>query len=206
MGPGQLSSSADGDVSKRQQFRVLMVCTANICRSPLAEHLLRRAVEDDVAGSPTPEVVVRSAGTQGWDGAEMDPAAAAQLQRLGGDPTGFLATSLQTTYCEAADLILTATLAHRATVLQEVPQALKRTFTLLEFAHLVEHNEHVRSAAGDPRELVSRAAAARGAAELELYDVPDPYGANAGFHTETANLVDQAVRAIATSFTSRMPL
>jgi len=203
VGPGRLSPSPGQDVSARQQFRVLIVCTANICRSPLAEHLLRRALESGVAEPPTTEVVVRSAGTQGWDGAQMDPSAAAELRRLGGDPTGFVAKSLQPTYCETADLILTATLAHRATVLQEVPQALKRTFTLLEFAHLVEHIEHVRAAEGDPAELVTRAAAARGAAELEMYDVLDPYGAAPEFHRETADVIDGAVGTIATVLTGR---
>ena len=162
MGPGRLSPDTGHDVPERQPFRILIVCTANICRSPLAERLLWRALDDPTEAGSTPQFVVSSAGTQGWDGSPMDPCVADELRRLGGDPTGFLAKSLQPTYCERADLILTATLAHRATVLQEVPQALKRTFTLLEFAHLVEHIEHVRAAEGDPAELVSRAAAARG--------------------------------------------
>lgn len=199
MGTGELTPNRERDVAARRQFCVLNVCTANICRSPLAERLLWRALDDATeAGSPL-QFVVLSAGTQGWDGSPMDPCVADELRRLGGDPTGFLAKSLQPTYCETADLILTATLAHRATVLQEVPQALKRTFTLLELAHLVEHIETVRAAQGDPVELVSRAAAARGAAELEMYDVLDPYGATPEFHRETADLVHDAVRAVATA-------
>jgi len=199
VGPGRLSPDTGHDAPERQPFRILIVCTANICRSPLAEHLLRRALE---AGGEQPhasDFVVRSAGTHGWDGSEMDAAAAEELRRLGSDPTGFLARTLAPPDCEAADLILTATLAHRAAVLQEVPQALRRTFTLLELAHLVEHIENVRAAAGDPAELVSRAAAARGAAELEMYDVLDPYGAAPEFHRETADLIHAAVRAVASA-------
>ena len=203
MGPGRLDPSTGRVATEQQPFRILMVCTANICRSPLAEHLLRRALESRGERLHAPEFVVRSAGTHGWDGSEMDAAAAEQLRRLGGDPTGFLARTLDPGDCEEADLVLTATLPHRAAVLQQVPQALKRTFTLLEFAHLVAHVDEVRQAAGDPHGLVTRAATARGAAQLETYDVVDPYGAAPDVHRETADLVREAVRTIAAALTER---
>ncbi len=53
----------------------------------------------------------------------MDPPTAAELVRLGGDPSGFVARDLTVAFCEAADLILTATAEHRAVVLQESPRA-----------------------------------------------------------------------------------
>ncbi|MDQ3422084.1 MAG: low molecular weight phosphatase family protein, partial [Actinomycetota bacterium] len=55
---------------------MLVVCTGNICRSPLAERLLQRRLGD--------RAVVRSAGVQGLEASAMDPYAAAQLERLGG--------------------------------------------------------------------------------------------------------------------------
>lgn len=201
MDPGQLGPGAGRETSARQQFRILIVCTANICRSPLAEHLLRRALEAGVDLPHLPDFVVCSAGTRGWDGSEMDAAAAEELRRLGGDPTGFLARSLSPSDCEATDLILTATVAHRSAVLRELPRALRRTFTLLEFAHLVSHVELVSEAAGHPQEAVSRAATARGAARLDLYDVMDPYGAPPEVHRETADLVDNAIRTVAGALT-----
>lgn len=173
-------------------FSILMVCTANICRSPMAEHLLREALR-----TASMRVDVRSAGVRGWEGAEMDPAAAAELRRLGGDPTGFLARNLIDAYSEAADLILTATLEHRVAVLEAVPSALRRTFTLREFAHLVTEVEAVRAETGSPRDLVRRAAAARGAARMSDYAVPDPYGGSASTHRRTAEIIQSAVAASA---------
>lgn len=173
-------------------FCVLVVCTANICRSPMAECLLREALR-----TASVHVDVSSAGVRGWEGAEMDPAAAAELRRLGGDPTGFLARNLVDAYSEGADLILTATLDHRVAVLEAVPSALRRTFTLREFAHLVTDVEAVRAAKGSPRDLVRRAAAARGAARMSSYDVPDPYGGSASTHRRTAEIIHSAVAATA---------
>lgn len=176
-------------------FTILIVCTANICRSPMMERLLRRALEG--ANNNQPKYIVESAGVRGWDGAPMDQMAAEQLRRLGGDPEGFAARSLQDAHVEAADLVLTATQQHRAAVLSAVPRALRRTFTLLELAHLVTAVPTVREAVGQPQELVRQAAAARGAATLDGYGVGDPYGQPEDVHAAAAQQIHEAVRAIA---------
>lgn len=124
----------------------------------------------------------------------MDPMAAAELTRLGGDPGGFMARDLSRADCEWADLILTATADHRAYVLQEWPQALRRTFTLLELAHLVSDVESVRRTAGSPYGVVRSASKARGAATLTDYDLADPYGQPQEVHRAVADQVSAAVR------------
>jgi protein-tyrosine phosphatase len=166
----------------------------------LIEHLLRDALATS-AGPATFEV--GSAGVRGWDGAPMDPPAAAELRRLGGDPSAFRGHSFSAALGERADLILTATADHRRLVLQEVPQALRRTFTLLEFAHLVTAVGDVAAAAGNPPGLVSRAAAQRGAARLDAYDLGDPYGQPVAVHRRTAELAESAVGAISAALLAR---
>src|SRR5215208_4105024 len=49
---------------------VLVVCTGNVCRSPIAEELLRAAFVERM-GPDAPEVA--SAGTMGWTGSGADP-------------------------------------------------------------------------------------------------------------------------------------
>ena len=78
-------------------FSILYVCTGNICRSPLAERLLTMRL-DAALGQRSSVFGVTSAGTHGWDGSEMDPAAASQLIRLGGDPAGFTGRQLTPEY------------------------------------------------------------------------------------------------------------
>jgi protein-tyrosine phosphatase len=178
-------------------FQILVVCTGNICRSPLAERLLRRRL-DSRLGSEARNIVVRSAGARGLDRSPMDLQAADQLRRLGGDPSDFLARSLTDVLVREADLVLTATRQHRSAVLSEVPDALHRTFTLLEFANLAPYRPD--PAAGHAHDLlgslVADAAQRRGSATLEEYDLGDPYQQSAPVHRDVADAIDRAVDQI----------
>jgi len=188
-------------------FSILYVCTGNICRSPLAERLLRARL-DAALGQRAKAFSITSAGTHGWDGAAMDRLAAAELARLGGDPAAFRSKLLTPQHIESSDLVLTATRAHRSFVLSDVPQALRRTFTMCEFADLVDgfscDNETAR---GSTEALVAWAASRRGSARLDAYDIADPYGASGQAHTSVANqisaCVDRTVAALgATALTT----
>lgn len=193
------SAAADGSDADDhpRRFEIVVVCTANICRSPMAEHLLRGLLAPDRAVTDHPRFEVSSAGVRALDGAEMDPPAAAELRRLGGDPSGFRARSFTAKLGEQTDLILTATSDHRRMVLEEVPHALHRTFTLLELANLVSTVDALSAGAGDPAKTVQLAAAHRGAARIENYDVEDPYGRPAAAHRLTAERILAACRSIA---------
>jgi len=182
-------------------FSILFVCTGNICRSPLAERLLKARLGAAV-GDRRGSFVVGSAGTHGWEGSAMDPSAAAELVRLGGDPTDFRGRQLTAQIIAGADLVLTATRAHRRVVLGELPEALRRTFTMCEFAHLVDGGAAAdRDTTGTAAGLVAWAASRRGSATRDDYDIADPYGASAVIHQQVADhisaCVDQIVTALA---------
>ena len=183
-------------------FSILFVCTGNICRSPLGERLLHARLRATL-GDRAQTFAVGSAGTHGWEGAAMDPTAAAELVRLGGDPTDFRGRQLTAELIAAADLVLTATRVHRRAVLGELPEALRRTFTMTEFAHLVTDAETADrpTSAESPAGLVAWAASHRGSATLDDYDVADPYGASQAVHQRVADhistCVDQTVTALA---------
>ena len=170
---------------------VLVVCTGNVCRSPLAERLLQARLGE--------RAVVRSAGVRGLDGAAMDPSAEAELVRRGGDPTGFAARRVRVTDVHAADLVLTMTTAQRSEVLVEAPAALHRIFTLRELAHLLAT---VEPAPLDP-DAIADLARRRGSATLERYDIADPIGAPPEVHAEVATEIDEAVAAIVERFHPR---
>jgi protein-tyrosine phosphatase len=119
-------------------FTVLHVCMGNICRSPMAERLLDRAVRDRVGPAGADLVRSVSAGTGGWhEGEEMNPPAARQVRARGGSSDGFEARKLRGDFLDEADLILTATADQYDYVVALRPDAAGRTFVLGEFGRLL---------------------------------------------------------------------
>lgn len=173
------------------RFTILAVCTANICRSPVMEYLLRRDL-------PVDHFSVSSAGVAPFETRPIDPDASYQLALRGVDAKLFGSHPLDASLVEAADLIVTATVAHRSAVLPLHPPALRRTFTLLEFADLLS-----RAKGSTPSELVSSAADLRYTCTIER-DIPDPYGRGEQVHAETASTIAEAVSQIVAKFSATL--
>lgn len=158
--------------------RILVVCTGNICRSPLIERVLQGAL--DQAYGPG-AVEVSSAGTMGVVDSPMDERSAAILQEMGGDPAGFTARRLTEGLLRDTELILTATREHRAAVVRMHPKALRTAFTVRELGHLAEQMDPT-TLPTDPAERL-RAVAAQGVTLRGInamldpadLDVVDPY-------------------------------
>ncbi len=166
------------------KFAILSVCTANICRSPLIQMRLRDRLDLDAFD-------ISSAGIMGWDRKPMDPGAAAELERLGSSPADFRSRPITPSIAKGADLILTATKEHRSAVLEMSPGSLRRAFTLLEFAALVEQCE-----ADDLSALVREAAQKRSLGPADA-DVMDPYRQGGDIHARVAEQIEAAVGRIA---------
>jgi protein-tyrosine phosphatase len=165
------------------RFTVLAVCTANICRSPLMEILLKAQLDSD-------KFEVASAGVRGWDQQPMDSMAAMEAARLGHEATAFRSQPISSYLIESADLIVTATRTHRSEVLSKAPAALRRSFTLVEFAALTARVE-----ASSPTELVAQAALNRSLAPAKV-DVDDPYRRSPDAHRAAADQIAEAVATI----------
>ena len=99
-------------------FNIVTVCTGNICRSPMAQALLR--AELDRAGLED-RVAVRSAGTSGEElGNPVDPRARAVLDRHEVRLSGHRAHRITDEELDGADLILVMTEDHRAQLLRRL--------------------------------------------------------------------------------------
>lgn len=185
-------------------FTVLIVCTGNICRSPLAEQLLRARF----AAASIP-AVVHSAGTGALVGYEMTPEAASLSQRYGGNPAGHAARQLTADLINGADLILTATRQHRADTVALVPRALRHTFTLNQFARLIAATERAETSVVDDveaaaalRGYTAEIAATRGFAPPPMQadddDIIDPYRQSQAIYEQAGQAIDDAVSTVTT--------
>ncbi|WOJ98260.1 low molecular weight phosphotyrosine protein phosphatase [Congregibacter brevis] len=112
----------------RPRFTVLMVCTANVCRSPAAEALLRHHLQKLGAGR---SIAVRSAGTDvGAPGRRPDPRVLDILKEMGVNSRGMRAQALGDKLVMSSDLILVMESVHQQTLLDRFPEAESRTSLL----------------------------------------------------------------------------
>jgi protein-tyrosine phosphatase len=173
-------------------FTILTVCTANICRSPVIEILLRQRLDPH-------QFVVGSAGVQGWRNAPVDSMVVLELERLGARADSFVSRVLEDEMVDDADLVLTATRDQRAEVLSRCPGALRRAFTLLEFASLVEGVD-----AKSPADLVADAYHRRSKGRDDV-DLSDPFRQPPAVHRFVADQIASAVTIVADRLSAARP-
>ncbi|WP_328392843.1 low molecular weight phosphatase family protein [Streptomyces sp. NBC_00390] len=170
-----LDSDCPSSGVRLPRFRVLTVCTGNLYRSPLAERLLREGLDEDQQ-----TIHVSSAGTAA---VPMTPAAGTAESVAGWavDTSGMVTRRLTAALVDGSDLVLGAATEHREAAVRLSPvHALRRAFSLREFARLVRAEDGAGMA--DPAArfaaLVKGAAARRGTSGSGTDDdVIDPLGA-----------------------------
>ena len=94
-------------------YRVIVVCTGNICRSPMGEFILREKFEEAGLGE---QVVVDSAGTTSWEvGNPADRRTLSVLERNGHEDFGgseHIARQFEHSWLDDRDLVLAADSGH----------------------------------------------------------------------------------------------
>ncbi len=177
-----------------REFAVLCVGTGNICRSPAAERLLAAAL-----GA---EIDVSSAGTLALVGRWIDSPMDRLIVLAGADVSQFEARILREPMLRAADLILTMTDAHTGDVIEMWPRAVRKTFTIREFARLLGSIEPTAlpqtTVAERLRAAIPLAAASRRpVADRTRDDVVDPYREDDEVYEQAFDAIRDAVDQIA---------
>lgn len=113
-------------VRRRARHTVLLVCTGNTCRSPMAEAIARDLVQQ----SGGTDVRVMSAGAAASGGAAATPEAVEAMRLQGLDLGGHRARELTREMIAEADVILTMSRSHMAAVLAADPTAVGKVSTL----------------------------------------------------------------------------
>ena len=172
-------------------LRILVVCTANVCRSPMAAALLARHCA--AAGV---DVQVASAGTEGGR-LPVDPEAVRVMAEHGLDIAGHRSRRLDRAMVEVEGehLVIAMTRDHVRTVATMASGAFRRTFTAKELARRIAALEVVTLDAlnegRSARDLMGKDA---------RDDVADPYGRSLDEHRACAAVLDDAMRLVAAAF------
>ena len=147
-------------------IRILFVCLGNICRSPTAEGVLRRRVQER---APHLQVEIDSAGTHAYHvGDPPDRRAIAAAARRGVDLGGLRARTVEDADFAAFDLLVAMDQLNREVLLDRSPDEYReRVRLMLEFAP-----------------------------STDVEDVPDPYyGGPVGFE-QVLDLVEEASKGL----------
>lgn len=110
-------------------MEILVLCSGNIVRSPLAKGLLRKIL-DDIGVS---DVVVASAGTLGIEGGAAHPEAVRLARERGFDLSRHRSRGVTAQGLQRADMIVVMEEAHARKVREIDPSAAGRTKLLTEF-------------------------------------------------------------------------
>jgi protein-tyrosine-phosphatase len=125
-------------------MKILLVCTGNTCRSPMAEEMLRKAL----ARRGAEGISVASAGTGAWDSAPVSEGAYLVGLENGLDLSAHRAMLLTKELVEEAGLVFTMARHHRARV-EELGGAGK-TWLLGEYAGRAGSGAEVNDPFGGP--------------------------------------------------------
>ena len=130
---------------------IMFVCTANVCRSPMAEYLLRHRL------GPESKWEICSAGFTTGRGLPATQPATLALREHGIDLRPHRSMPITRELVDAAFLIVVMTVSHREQMRTFFPDAIKKVFLLNHFnSASIDKNKDVEDPIGAPPETYRR--------------------------------------------------
>ena len=148
------------------KMKIMFICTGNICRSAMAEAMLKKMLQE----SKKENIEVYSCGISADDGDIPTQNAIEAMAEYGIDLKNHRATNIKYSNIEKMDLILCATLSHKLFVISLYPELKDKIFTLKEY---VEEKD-----------------------EIYGIDIKDPWGYNLETYKQCAKEIEEALKKL----------
>jgi glycine hydroxymethyltransferase len=131
--------------------KILFICTGNVCRSPMADGLLKHMLRG------RNDIQIASAGLGALDGLKATDAAIEVMAELGIDISSHVSQALNADLVRQADFIFTMTRQQQDAIQTLYPAAAEKTFLVREFEESrVSENKDIADPIGQPTEVYRR--------------------------------------------------
>lgn len=118
-------------------MKIMFVCTGNICRSAMAEAIMKkRALENNL------KIEVYSCGTYAENGQMASFNAIETMKQYDIDLNNHMSTNINNSNILDMDLILCTTFSHKANVFHLYPELKGKIFTIKEYADLLGNDRN----------------------------------------------------------------
>ena len=124
--------------------KILVVCTGNACRSPMAEGFLKKSLKSEDGF----EIV--SVGITAVSGFQPTKEAIEAMKEEGIDISSYASKPFTNNVAQSADIILVMSEVHKNFILHNIPDLRNKVFLYKEFADIPDQDKSIMDPIGQP--------------------------------------------------------